>query len=142
MDFFVDTLRILAIPLLIGLNAFFVAAEFSLVTVRWTRVDKLVEEGRVGAVAVRKTVEKLDDAIAATQLGITFASLALGWIGEPILAHLVEPAFSWLPGIWGPAASHGLAVGVAFLAITFLRHHDSPRARCDHPAYSLGAGGS
>ena len=88
------------VPLLVALNGFFVAAEFALVTVRWTRVEELVEEGKFGALAVREAVEKLDDAIAATQLGITFASLALGWIGEPALAHLIEPLFRALPGAW------------------------------------------
>ena len=111
--------QLLAVPFLVGLNAFFVAAEFSLVTVRWTRVEKLVEEGRFGSAAVRQAIEKLDDAIAATQLGITFASLALGWIGEPALAHLIEPLFAGLPGLWGPAATHSVAVIFAFMIITF-----------------------
>ncbi len=79
--------------MLIALNAFFVAAEFALVTVRWTRVEELTERGRFGAKAVAKALEHLDDVIAATQLGITFASLALGWIGEPALAHLLAPLF-------------------------------------------------
>jgi CBS domain containing-hemolysin-like protein len=111
--------QLLAVPLLVVLNGFFVAAEFSLVTVRWTRVEKLVEEGRFGSIAVRQAIEKLDDAIAATQLGITFASLALGWLGEPALAHLIEPLFSRLPGFWAPTATHSVAVAIAFLIITF-----------------------
>ena len=107
-------------PLLVVLNGFFVAAEFSLVTVRWTRVEELVKAGKLGANAVRDAVEKLDDAIAATQLGITFATLTLGWLGEPALAHLFEPLFQALPGIWSAAATHAAAVAVAFLLITFL----------------------
>src|SRR5688500_13139658 len=97
-DYLVDLLRLLAVPLLVGLNGFFVAAEFSLVTVRWTRVEALVTQGKFGAAAVAHAVENLDDAIAATQLGITFASLALGWVGEPVLAHLFEPLFHAIPG--------------------------------------------
>ena len=102
------------------MNGFFVAAEFSLVTVRWTRVEELVQQGRFGAISVRDAIEKLDDTIAATQLGITFASLALGWLGEPALSHLLEPAFKAIPGPWGAAVTHGAAVVLAFLIITFL----------------------
>ncbi|OGF18164.1 MAG: hypothetical protein A2W00_09780 [Candidatus Eisenbacteria bacterium RBG_16_71_46] len=116
----VDVLGVLSVPLLVALNGFFVAAEFSLVTVRWTRVEELIEGGRFGARAVQQAVEHLDDAIAATQLGITFASLALGWVGEPALAHLFEPLFHWMPAAWGLAATHAAAVTVAFLLITFL----------------------
>src|SRR5262245_9392487 len=115
-----DVLGLLAVPLLVGLNGFFVAAEFSLVTVRWTRVEELVAQGKFGAPAVKEAVERLDDAIAATQLGITFASLALGWIGEPTVAHLIHPLFVSLPGPWSEAVTHGVAVAIAFLTITFM----------------------
>ena len=115
-----DLVRLLGVGILIALNAYFVAAEFALVTVRWTRVEQLVEEGKFGALAVRAAVEKLQDAIAATQVGITFASLALGWIGEPALAHMLEPLFAGLPTMWGVAVSHGVAVVVAYLLLTFL----------------------
>jgi CBS domain containing-hemolysin-like protein len=115
-----DLLGLLAVPLLVGLNGFFVAAEFSLVTVRWTRVEELVAHGKFGAPAVKEAVEKLDDAIAATQLGITFASLALGWVGEPTVAHLIHPLFASLPGPWSEAVTHGVAVAIAFLSITFM----------------------
>jgi len=115
-----DFLGILGVPILVGLNGFFVAAEFSLVTVRWTRVEEMVEHGKFGALAVRDAVEKLDDAIAATQLGITFASLGLGWLGEPALAHLFEPMFHGLSGVWSVAATHAAAVAVAFMLITYL----------------------
>ncbi len=115
-----DFLSLVGVPLLVALNGFFVAAEFSLVTVRWTRVEQLIKENKFGAVAVVQAVEHLDDAIAATQLGITFASLGLGWIGEPALAHLFAPMFHGLP--WGltVAASHTAGVAVAFLVITYL----------------------
>jgi CBS domain containing-hemolysin-like protein len=116
----VDVFGLVSVPLLVALNGFFVAAEFSLVTVRWTRVEEMVEKNRFGALAVRQAVEKLDDAIAATQLGITFASLALGWLGEPTLAHLLQPLFKALPGAWSLAATHAAAVALAFLIITYL----------------------
>src|SRR5262245_54178069 len=115
-----DIVRLIAVLLLIALNAYFVAAEFALVTIRWTRVEQLVDEGKFGALAVREAVEKLDDAIAATQVGITFASLALGWIGEPALAHMIHPLFQNLPPVWGVSLSHGLAVGIAYLLLTYL----------------------
>jgi len=115
-----DLLRLAGVAVLIGLNAYFVAAEFALVTVRWTRVEQLVERGKFGATAVREAVEKLQDAIAATQVGITFASLGLGWIGEPALAHMLEPLFKGLPPVWGVGVSHGIAVVLAYLLLTYL----------------------
>jgi CBS domain containing-hemolysin-like protein len=120
MEYAFDIVRLIGVLLLVLMNGYFVAAEFSLVTIRWTRVEQLVEERKFGASAVQHTVENLDDAIAATQLGITFASLALGWIGEPALAHLIEPLFHWLPGFIGVAATHAVAVTLAFMIITFL----------------------
>lgn len=115
-----DALWLLAVMFLIGLNGYFVAAEFALVTVRWTRIEELVSRGRFGAKSVQQALENLDDAIAATQVGITFASLALGWIGEPALAHLVEPAFHWLPQAWGAVATHAVAVSVAYVLLTYV----------------------
>ncbi len=115
-----DFLGLLAVPLLVAMNAFFVAAEFSLVTVRWTRVEELVEQRKFGSLAVRYAVENLDDSIAATQLGITFASLALGWVGEPTVAHLIQPLFAGMPAWWSDAATHATAIGIAFLGITFM----------------------
>src|SRR5215218_9515020 len=85
-------LGLLAVPALVALNGFFVAAEFALVGVRRTRVEELASQGVPGARAVQEATAHLDHVIAATQLGITLASLALGWVGEPVLAHLVEPA--------------------------------------------------
>src|SRR6185369_2775332 len=115
-----DLLKLGAVLVLVGLNGYFVAAEFALVTVRWTRVEELVRMGRFGAKAVAEALEHLNDAIAACQLGITFASLALGWIGEPALAHLLEPLFRGLPPLWGTVISHGVAVAVAYLVLTYL----------------------
>ena len=101
-------------------NGFFVAAEFSLVSVRRTRIAELVAHGSTTARSVQQAIQDPDRFIAATQLGITIASLGLGWIGEPALAHLLEPLFGFLPRGWGSAASHTAAAGtIAFCAITF-----------------------
>ena len=117
---FNDILGLLAVPLLVLLNAFFVAAEFSLVAVRWTKVEEMVKDKKRGAQAVKDAVSRLDDAIAATQLGITLASLGLGWVGEPAVAHLLQPFLQVLPFGWQEAVSHTISVTVAFSFITFL----------------------
>jgi CBS domain containing-hemolysin-like protein len=111
---------LLVVPLLVLLNAFFVAAEFSLVAVRWTQVEEMVKAKKRGAQAVKEAVSRLDDAIAATQLGITLASLALGWAGEPAVAHLLQPILQALPFGWQETAAHTISVTLAFLLITFL----------------------
>ncbi len=112
--------QVLAIPLLVLGNAFFVAVEFSLVTVRRTRLEELAAKRAPGVASAMFAVDRLDHMLAATQLGITMTSLALGWIGEPGLAHFLQPLFQWLPESWGPLASHTAAVIVAFAGITFL----------------------
>src|SRR5262249_2636952 len=101
--------------------AFFVAAEFALVAVRRTRVEEMVRQGVARAGAVREAVANLDRSIAATQLGITLASIALGWAGEPALARLFEPpAGAVLPAAWAGPAAHTAAAAIAFTLITFL----------------------
>ena len=86
-----DLLGILGVVVLVAANGFFVAAEFSLVAVRRSRIAELAAAGRANAGALQRAVNNLDANLAATQLGITISSLALGWIGEPALAHLIEP---------------------------------------------------
>src|SRR5215831_15526546 len=115
-----STLVAFAVPLLVATNAFFVAIEFALVSVRWTRIEQLVEENRPGAGLARRLVENLNDSLAATQLGITLASLALGWLGEPSVARALRPFFEALPGGVSTAFRHGVAVALAFLIITYL----------------------
>jgi CBS domain containing-hemolysin-like protein len=112
--------RILVILALVCANGFFVAAEFSLVTVRKTRVDQLIAEGNRMAVTVRHALADPESYIAATQLGITMASLGLGWMGEPMLASMIEPAFSFLPPGLSAAGAHSVAVAIAFAMITAL----------------------
>jgi CBS domain containing-hemolysin-like protein len=104
---------LLAVLVLVLLNGFFVAAEFALVTVRRTRVEQMIAEGRPGARNISDATIHLDSYIAACQLGITMASLALGWVGEPALAGLIEPAV-------GEVLGHAAAVAVAFTIITAL----------------------
>jgi CBS domain containing-hemolysin-like protein len=115
-----SVLGVLVVPLLVLANAFFVAAEFALVAVRHSRVEELILERRRGAGAVKHAIDNLDDAIAATQLGITLASLALGWVGERSMARLVAPLFASLPATESIVASHTLATILAFGLITFL----------------------
>jgi magnesium and cobalt exporter, CNNM family len=114
------TLGLLAVLGLVFANGFFVAAEFAIVTVRKTRIDQLVSEGNRRAMTVRRAVTAPDAYIAATQLGITMASLGLGWIGEPALASVIEPGFHFLPGGLSAAGAHTVAVAIAFAVITAL----------------------
>src|ERR1700680_3621311 len=112
--------RLAAILALVLANGFFVAAEFSIVTVRKTRVDQLVAEGRSRARAVRRAVSEPDRYIAATQLGITMASLGLGWIGEPALASLIQPSLEFLPSPVAITTAHKIGTAMAFAVITAL----------------------
>ena len=120
MNTLFDVLKILAVAILVLANGFFVMAEFALVSVRRTRVEELVAQGNATARVVSKAVHDPDRFIAATQLGITLASLGLGWIGEPALAHLLQPLVELVSGPWRETASHSLAVGISFSIITFL----------------------
>jgi putative hemolysin len=88
--------------------------------VRKTRIDQLVAEGHRGARAVRRAVTAPDRYIAATQLGITMASLGLGWMAEPAIAGLVEPGFTFLPAHLAVATTHSISVAIAFLIVTAL----------------------
>src|SRR5438094_37494 len=110
--------RLAGLAALVCANGFFVAAEFSIVTVRKTRIDQLIAEGHRGARAVRRAVSAPDRYIAATQLGITMASLGLGWIGEPALASMIERPIEFLPPYVAAATAHTIAVAIAFTTIT------------------------
>ncbi len=129
-------LGLLAVAALILANAYFVATEFALVAVRRSQIKLWVAEGRRGAGAAAMALTRLDDAIAATQLGITLASLGLGWVGEPALAHLIEPPHASI-GIGSRVAVHGVADVHAFSLITFLHvvvGELAPKALAlDHP---------
>jgi CBS domain containing-hemolysin-like protein len=112
---------LLVVLLLVLLNAFFVAAEFALVAVRRSRIDQMAAEGDRSAQVVQRALGQLDRYISGTQLGITLASLALGWIGEPAVAVLVDRVLHLVGVEPKPGALHtGVGIGVAFLVITFL----------------------
>jgi CBS domain containing-hemolysin-like protein len=105
--------------LLVLLNGFFVAAEFALVRVRPTQLDPYVEQGMRRARIARHMIRHLDAYLSATQLGITVASLALGWIGEPAFSWLIEPVVVFFAGR-NPALVHSVGLTASFLAITIL----------------------
>jgi putative hemolysin len=111
---------LLAVPALVVLNGLFVAAEFALVSVRKTRVEEMVGKGVAGARAVEAALAKLDRSIAATQLGITLASIGLGFVGEPSLAALFRHWTHDLPAGWSGPVAHTAATVLAFLLITYL----------------------
>ncbi len=110
-------LRVLAVLLLVAANAFFVAAEFALVSIRDTRLEQLVEARRIGARTVRKLHGKLDEVLNGVQLGVTMASLGLGWLGENALARVLEHPLAQVP--YGAVYAHGAAVVAAFALITY-----------------------
>jgi CBS domain containing-hemolysin-like protein len=112
--------RLVGVLALVFANGFFVAAEFAIVTVRKTRVDQLIAEGHRSARAVRRAVTDPESYIAATQLGITMASIGLGWVGEPALAEMLEPALDFLPLGIAEATAHSIAVAIAFALVTAL----------------------
>ena len=119
VEFLVVIFKLLAILGLVLLNGFFVAAEFAIVKVRATQIEPLVRKGVRTANIARHVTTHLDAYLSATQLGITLASLGLGWLGEPFLAQVLHPFFLWT-GITQPAVITGVSFGVAFSIITFL----------------------
>ncbi|MCG5074767.1 hemolysin family protein [Paraburkholderia tagetis] len=105
--------------LLVALNGFFVAAEFGLVKLRATRVQSLATQHGFRGRLLAKVHGQLDAYLSACQLGITLASLGLGWIGEPAFAQLLEPVFDLL-GVRSPEVIHGISLAFAFTVISFL----------------------
>ncbi|MBI5241243.1 MAG: DUF21 domain-containing protein [Elusimicrobia bacterium] len=104
--------------LLLGLNAFFVLAEFAIVKVRSSRLAELARKGVPSAALAQAITKDLDAHLSTIQLGITMASLGLGWLGEPALAQLVARQLGRLPPLWGELVTHSLAFGLAFVFIT------------------------
>ncbi|AET67105.1 CBS domain-containing protein [Desulfosporosinus orientis DSM 765] len=105
--------------LLVGLNGVFVAAEFSLVKVRKTRLAELAENGSGRAKTALDVTSHLDAYLSACQLGITLASLGLGWLGEPAVAALIEPLFAGIAG-WSSIYTHTISITIAFSLISLL----------------------
>ena len=98
---------ILTIVLLLAINAFFVAAEFALVKAKSFRINLMAEQGSKSALLTQRIQNNLESYLAACQLGITMASLGLGWVGEPVVAALLEPAitspyffYSWISDLF------------------------------------------
>ena len=115
----VIVLKIVAVLVLVLLNGFFVASEFAIVKIRDTQLQPLVKEGNSRARIAQDVVAQLDRYLSAAQLGITLASLALGWIGEPVFATLLKPLMLWMQ-ITSENAQHTISFIVGFSAITFL----------------------
>ncbi|HSP07893.1 MAG TPA: hemolysin family protein, partial [Acidobacteriota bacterium] len=113
-------IRFLAVFVLILINGFFVTAEFAMVGARRTRLREKALEGNRLAKLAEKVIENLDEAVAATQLGITISSLLVGWIGEETLAEVFMTFFHYLPAPWAAVASHSVAATLAFALVTFL----------------------
>lgn len=115
--------RLLAVFLLIGINAFFVAAEFSIVSVRRSRINQLAEAGDIQARAVQRFQRSLDRLLSTTQIGITLSSLALGWIGEDTIAAVLIHSLGQLalPPNTLQTLAHSVAIPTAFLAIAYLQ---------------------
>jgi CBS domain containing-hemolysin-like protein len=107
---------LVAIPLLVAVNGFFVAAEFALVVLRRTRVEELVNQGEAGAASLMHAISDLNRSVAACQLGITVASLALGFVSEPAIHRLIHPMLSGLPAEWGRVIS----ILLTLLLITYM----------------------
>ena len=113
--------RLAAVVVLVLANAFFVAAEFALVGARRSRIDEMAQTGDGGARAAQRALRSLDRYISATQLGITLASLALGWIGEPAVTGAIERVLELFGAhVSNSMAETGAAVAIAFTIITFL----------------------
>jgi CBS domain containing-hemolysin-like protein len=112
-------LRLASAAGLVALNGFFVAVEFAVVAVRPTRLEQLAGGGNLVAQGALRLVSHPDRAIAASQLGITIASLALGWIGEATVAALIEPPLEALLGPWSEVAAHSIGTALAFALVTF-----------------------
>src|SRR5258708_15287000 len=113
-------IKLIIVLLLILCNAFFVASEFALIGVRRTRIDELVKKGNKAAQLIQKALDDRNRFISATQLGVTLASLAIGWLGEPAMAQVVEPLFHFLPQTVAKFSEHTIAIVIAFSIITFI----------------------
>jgi CBS domain containing-hemolysin-like protein len=112
-------LKILAVLALVALNGFFVAAEFALVRIRETQLDALADRGWRRAKMAQHIVRNLNSYLSATQLGITMASLGLGYLGQPVFTALLEPLLAPL-GVTSVVWQHSIALAFGFTTLTFL----------------------
>lgn len=116
MDIVPILLQLVLVAFLIFMNGFFVAAEFACVKIRSSRLETLIAEGSRRAVYAKRLTDHLDASLSVTQLGITLASLGLGWVGEPAVAQLILP-FTQMAGL-DDMVGHTLSLVVAFSIIT------------------------
>src|SRR5437870_7208918 len=136
--------RLVLVLALVAANGLFVAAEFAIVTTRRARIETLAAQGNPVAAVVRRSLNDLGNFLAAAQLGITMASIGLGFVGEPLLADLIEPAFSFLPEGGSAPAAHTVAVPVAFALITAMHivlGEQAPKVRSEEHTSELQSRG-
>ena len=119
MDLTDILLNIFIIVSLLFINGFFVAAEFALVKVRRTRLEQLSNEGSYAAKRALKLVDNTNKMLAAAQLGVTIASIALGWVAEATIVQLIEPIIKLLPVVNTTLTSHMIAVPISFVLVTY-----------------------
>ena len=113
-------LRLLAVMVLVGVNGFFAAAEYSLIAVRVSHVRQLMEQGDARARVVLALLGQLDRVVSGVQVGVTLTSLGLGALGEAALAQMFRPMLDWLPGSRAAIVAHGAALALAFAMLTVL----------------------
>lgn len=111
--------KLMAVLALVLLNGFFVASEFAIVKIRSSTLDTMIEKGDARATIARLVTSNLEAYLSATQLGVTLASLGLGWVGEPVIARMIEPLFR-LAGVSSDAVVHATSFIIAFSLITYL----------------------
>lgn len=116
MDILPILLQTILVAFLIAMNGFFVAAEFCCVKMRPSRLETLIQEGNTRAKYAKKLIDELDEALSVTQLGITLASLGLGWVGEPFVAELISPLIH--SAGFGDTLTHTISFALAFSLIT------------------------
>lgn len=112
-------INIFIIAFLLFVNGFFVAAEFALVKVRKTRLEQLANEGSSNAKKALKLVDNTNKMLAAAQLGVTIASIALGWVAESTIVQLIEPVIKYLPFLNSTVTAHVIAVPISFIVVTY-----------------------
>src|SRR5262249_55522659 len=108
------------LALIVLINAYFVSSEYGLVASRRSRIEQLALHGNNRARLVHKAQEDLNPYISATQVGITIAGLALGYLGEPVVADLIRPLFAWLPEDLPIISAHAIAIIFSFLIVTYV----------------------
>lgn len=112
-------INIFVIAFLLFVNGFFVAAEFALVKVRKTRLEQLTNEGNSNARKALKLVNNTNKMLAAAQLGVTIASIALGWVAESTIVQLIEPVIKYMPFLNSTITAHVIAVPISFVIVTY-----------------------